>query len=137
VFGIGYTGAWYGLSVLSSAHVQKVLGEQARGIVVSQAAPLPNAKVPMIRDDFAPLMAQTGIKEPQVEHVEGYIAARTMLEVLKRCNGRFDPATIYQAAHNLPRLDLGGVQVDFAGGNRNGSNRVFISLISRDGKLVS
>jgi ABC-type branched-subunit amino acid transport system substrate-binding protein len=132
-----YTGSFYGLSVLSSTHAYKVLGERARGIVVSQSSPLPSAKIPMIRDHFMPLMQKAGIAEPQVEHVEGYIAARTMVEILKRCNGRFDPATVYQNTQSLPRLDLGGMTIDFTGGNRNGSNRVFMSLISRDGKLVS
>jgi hypothetical protein len=48
-----------------------------------------------------------------------------------------DPATVYQTTQALPRLDLGGYFIDFTGGNRNGVNRVFMSLISRDGKLLS
>lgn len=133
----GYTGTWHGLSVLSSAVAFNVLAERARGIVVSQSSPLPSSSAPMVRSDFMGLMQKAGIATPQVEHVEGYVAARTMLEVLKRCNGRFDPATVYQTTQALPRLDLGGLFVDFTGGNRNGSNRVFMTMISRDGKLLS
>lgn len=132
-----YSGTWHGLSVLSSSVAHDVLGERARGIVVSQSSPLATSNTPMIRNDFHALMQKAGIAAPQVEHVEGYIAARTMVEVLKRCNGRFDPATVYQTTQALPRLDLGGYFIDFTGGNRNGSNRVFMSLISRDGKLLS
>lgn len=133
----GYTGAWHGLSVLSSAEAYKVLGEKARGIVVTQSSPLATANLPMIRNDLIPLMKKAGIAAPQIEHIEGYIAARTLLEALKRCGGRFDPATVYQAMQALPKLELGGMTIDFTNGQRNGSNRVFITMISRDGKLLS
>lgn len=132
----GYNGSWYGLSVLSAGYAYEKLGERARGIVLTQTSPLPAAKTPFIRDDFSKLMAQAGIQQPQVEHVEGYIAARVMLEALKRAGPKVDSAAVVKAMESLRNFDLGGYTVDFGPDKRDGANSVFLTMIARDGKLV-
>lgn len=131
-----YAGSWYGLSVLGASYAHEKLGERARGIVLTQSSPLPAAKTPFIRDDFSKLMTQAGIQSPQVEHVEGYIAARVMLEALKRASPKLDSTAVVKAMESLCNFDLGGHLVDFGPDKRDRSSRIFLSMISRDGKLV-
>jgi ABC-type branched-subunit amino acid transport system substrate-binding protein len=132
----GYAGSWYGLSALSSGYAHEKLGNRARGIVLTQASPTPTAKTPFIRDDFSKLMAQAGIQSPQVEHVEGYIAARVMLEALKRAGPKIDSAAVVKSLESIRNFDLGGYTVDFGPDKREGSSKVFLTMISRDGRLV-
>ena len=132
----GYAGSWYGLSVLGASYAHEKLGDRARGIVLTQTSPLPAAKTPFIRDDFSKLMAQAGIQSPQVEHVEGYIAARVMLEALKRAGPKIDSAAVVKAMESLRNFDLGGYTVDFGPDKRDGASSIFLTMIARDGKLV-
>lgn len=133
----GYQGQIYGLSVLSAANLYKELGANSRGITLTQANPLPNSKVPFVRDDFNKLMAVAGITNPQVEHVEGYIAARVMLEALRRAGPGVDRDSLVKALEGLRNFDLGGYVVDFGPGRREGSQQVFITMITVDGRLVA
>ncbi|QLP98926.1 MAG: ABC transporter substrate-binding protein [Burkholderiaceae bacterium] len=68
--------------------------------------------------------------------MEGYIAARVMLEALKRAGPKVDSAAVVKAMESLRNFDLGGYTVDFGPDKRDGANNVFLTMIARDGKLV-
>ncbi len=133
----GYQNQIYGLSVLSAANLYKELGASSRGITLTQTSPPPNSKVLFVREDFSKLMTDAGIANAQLEHVEGYIAARVMLEALRRAGPGVDRESLVKALEGVRNFDLGGYVVDFGPGKREGSQQVFMTMISVNGRLVA
>jgi ABC-type branched-subunit amino acid transport system substrate-binding protein len=126
------------LSYVSPGLVVKLAGaEGARGVVISQTYPNPNGKnMPLQRDFQAAMKASfPQLQEYSPLQLEGYISARTVVEVLRRSKEReITPTTLARALSAVGEIDLGGFRVNFSDGTV-GSRFVDIGVIGADGKL--
>jgi len=126
------------LSYVTPELVVKLAGrEGARGVVIAQTFPNPNATIMALQRDFQGAMKASfpQIKEYTALQLEGYLSARTVVEAFKRSKEReINPAALARALTAAGEMDIGGFRVNFSSGNV-GSRFVDIGVIGQDGKL--
>ena len=123
------------LSNTSSAAFVEQLGAHARGVMVAQVFPNPvNASTALARE-FQALAKIAGLPRTY-SSMEGFVAAKIMVEALRRAGTNPDPDAIVKALETLRNHDIGGFQVRFGPGQRSGSAFVELSLIGASGDFV-
>lgn len=126
----------YALSVFGSAATLGTLGEDARGIVVSQVVPLPSRSiVPVVRDfQQAWTASGTGLQPSHIA-LESYISARVLIEALKRCGSSLTRAKFVESTWGM-RLNLGGFDISFDKPGRNASQFIDLTLVATGGRFI-
>jgi branched-chain amino acid transport system substrate-binding protein len=126
------------LSAVQPEFLVQVAGKEgARGVGIAQTYPNPNHSTLPLTRDFRAAMKQA---YPDVAtytpfQLEGYIAARTLGEALKRLKDKeVSAATLQRSLKTMGELDFGGFRVDFTSSNV-GSKFVDIAVMDREGKL--
>lgn len=132
----GYS-SFYSFSFLNGSVPLKDIGESANGIVISQVVPFPwNNSLPLVRE-YQRAMRNAGNLELSYASLEGYIAARVLIEALRRTDARqVQPDNIRNALEGMSRLDLGGLVVNFGKNLHVGSEFSEISLLRKDGRYL-
>jgi branched-chain amino acid transport system substrate-binding protein len=133
----GYGGAFYNVSFVGTKALADELGADARGVIVSQVMPYPYSPVsPLSGEYLAAGKATDGDKfEPNYSSIEGFVAAKTFSEALKRMSGTPSPDALIASLESLRELNLGGFFVDFSATKRMGSRFVDLTILSGDGKV--
>jgi len=68
--------------------------------------------------------------------MEGFIAAKVMVEGLRRAGPRPTREKLIAALESMQRLDLGGVDVTYGSRNRTGTQYIDLTIINRAGMFV-
>ncbi|MET0350589.1 MAG: ABC transporter substrate-binding protein [Rhizobacter sp.] len=131
----GFSGGFYNVSFVGTQALINELGADARGVVVSQVTPLPfNATNPLAGEYLA--AGKTIAKfEPNYGGFEGFIAARTFVEGLKRTGNNPTPESMIAALESLNDLNLGGFTIDFGPHKRTGSRYVDLTVLTAEGRV--
>jgi ABC-type branched-subunit amino acid transport system substrate-binding protein len=133
----GVNALLYAVSYADFKLISSVTGPAARGFVISQVMPnLNKTNLPLIRafrEDFAKY-ADTK-EEPSHYHLEGYIAARLIVEAIRRTKDA-SPEGVKRGLEQMHQYDLGGYIVDFSATKHAGSTWVDLSMLSAAGLLV-
>jgi branched-chain amino acid transport system substrate-binding protein len=116
------------------------LGAESRGVVMTQLAPSPfNGKTRVAREYRAELKsaAQRGQKIP-VSYVgfEGYIAAKVMVEGLRRAGPNATRAALITAMESMQDWDGGDFFVAYSPKNHNGVKFVTVTVIGPSGHFI-
>ncbi len=114
----------------------KALGENKRGVIITQAVPSPFRKTRQVARDYLAAV-QSAKAAPSFSHFYGYLCAVTLTEALRRTGRDITPEKLTQAIENLGRYDLGGYEISFGPNRRKGSNFVEASIISSDGTFMN
>jgi len=117
------------------------LGDESRGVVMSQLVPSPfNGKTRIAREYQAALKAalqETGIKlVPSYIGFEGYIAAKLSVEALRRTGTRPNRSALTAALESLHDWDCGDFTINFTPADHNGSKFVTVTVIGAGGHFV-
>jgi len=133
----GYGGTFYNVSFVGTKALADELGADARGVVVSQVMPYPYSPASVLSGEYlAAGKAAEGDKfEPNYSSIEGFVAAKTLSEALKRMSGVPTPETLIVGLESLRELNLGGFFVDFNASKHMGSRFVDLTILSSDGKV--
>ena len=123
------------ISLLGNEQTVKALGPAANGLIVAQSVPYPRSRKYPMSNEMTALATKAGITEPGFTAMEGYIAARVMVEALTRAGKNLSPKTL-EAALGSAKFDLKGYVVDFTGGSRSGSSFVELSQVNAEGRFV-
>jgi len=70
-------------------------------------------------------------------HLEGYLAARVVVEAIKRIHGPPSREGMIAALDQINKTNIGGLNFDFSNGKREGSAFVQIGIIGPQGKLMN
>jgi branched-chain amino acid transport system substrate-binding protein len=114
----------------------KQLGEHARGIIVSQVFPNERSlAVPLIKEahDLARAKGLAGVTPAMME---GYAAAKVLVEGLRRAGGRPTRQSLVDALNGMDRYDLGGLEVGFSPTDHTGLDYADLSIIGADGRFM-
>lgn len=128
----------YALSVvLAENMVTALTAPKARGIVIAQAVPFPfQSGVPLV-NEYQTAMKAAQPKEPySFASLEGYAAGKIALEGLKRAGPNPTRQKLAQALAAAGDIDVGGVHVRYATGERAGWRHVELTMIGAEGKLL-
>jgi branched-chain amino acid transport system substrate-binding protein len=133
----GFGGTFYNVSFVGTLALAKELGPDARGVVVSQVMPFPfTALTPLSREYLAAGHAAAGDKfEPNYSSIEGYTAAKTLVEALRRAGNNATPEALIGGFESLREHDLGGFFVDFGPQKHTGSKYVDLVILTADGRV--
>jgi ABC-type branched-subunit amino acid transport system substrate-binding protein len=130
----GFRGPIYGFSNTGESLLAEELGPEGAGVVVVRVVPKSDtAKVPVVRELMQD--AQTAkLGKTNVYMLEGYLAARTYAEALRRAGKDPSRVKFKKSIAGLEDVSLGGFRVHFAD-ERTGSKLVELSLIDSQGKV--
>jgi len=130
----GFRGPIYGFSSTGESLLAEQLGAAGAGVVVVRVTPKSdNAKSVLVRDLQADASAAK-LGKPNVYMLEGYIAAWTYTEALRKAGKDPTRAKLRKALDSLQDMNLGGFRVHFDG-DRVGSKLVELSLIDAMGRV--
>lgn len=134
----GFNGTFYNVSFVGTQALARELGDQARGVVVSQVMPYPFAPAtPLSGEYLAAGKAALGEKfEPNYGSMEGYVAARIVSEGLRRAGNNPTPESLITGLESLRELNLGGFHVDFSPQKHIGSKYVDLTILGAGGKVL-
>jgi branched-chain amino acid transport system substrate-binding protein len=126
---------FWNVSFVGSKALARELGEEGRGVQISQVMPFPwDGSVPVVKE-YQRLIAEAKA-EPGYGTLEGFIAAKVMVEGLRRAGKKLDRESFIKAMESLQDYDVGGFKVSFGPGKRSGSQFVDLTIISKDQKFV-
>jgi len=124
------------LSNNSSNAFIKGLGEDGHGVAVSQVSPYPFSRTMPITQEFHEAIKGRQDVAPSYASMEGFIAAKVMVEGLRRAGPRPTREKLVAALESMQRLDLGGVDVTYGQQNRTGTQYIDLTIINRAGMFV-
>jgi ABC-type branched-subunit amino acid transport system substrate-binding protein len=113
------------------------LGNDARGIGISQVVPYPwNDTVPLVKEYKRMLSQQS--KTPTLSYygVEGFITAKTMVEALRRAGRDLTREKLVAALEGMQGYDVGGYKLGYSTTSHNGSKFVDLTVIGSAGKVL-
>ena len=123
------------LSNNASSGFTKSLGANARGVIVTQVFPNERAVTyPMVKE--AQELAKTkGLTEISPAMLEGFAAAKVLVEGLKRAGPKPTRDKVQVALESLRKFDLGGLEVTYGPDDHTGLDFADLSIIGTDGKF--
>jgi branched-chain amino acid transport system substrate-binding protein len=124
------------LSNNSSNAFIKNLGEDGYGVAVSQVSPYPFASTEPLAKEFQDMIKGKPDVSPSYASMEGFIAAKVLVEGLRRAGPKPTREKLVTALESMNRYDLGGVDVSYGPQLRTGTTYIDITIISRTGKFV-
>ena len=122
---------FWNVSFVGSKALSNELGEDGRGVQISQVVPFPWSDVnPIVRE----YQKRIGGRELySFTSLEGYIAAKVLVEGLKRAGKNPTRESLVDGLASMGKVDLGGFTVNYTPTNHNGSSYVDLTIISRAG----
>lgn len=127
-----------GLSRIDHKTLFDIAGKDlAAGVMIAQVVPHPGDwKVPVVLE-HRKIMEIYRDEAPSHLSLEGFIAAKMLVNAMKRMDKDFTPMQLSEALRASRKLDIGGYFLDFSPSQNRGSSYVDINAISRNGKLLN
>ena len=122
---------FWNVSFVGSKALSSELGDEGIGVYISQVVPFPWSDVNPIVRDYQKHIG--GASKYSFTSLEGYIAAKILVEGLKRAGKNPTRESLVDALAGMGKTDLGGFTVSYSPTNHNGSTFVDLTIISRAG----
>jgi branched-chain amino acid transport system substrate-binding protein len=111
----------------------KLLGDDARGVIVSQV--LPQSQNYALVQEAAQMARAQGVVEVSPAMLEGFASAKVLVEALRRAGPKPTREKLQAALDNFGKFDLGGLSVSFSPTDHSGLNFSDLSIITASGKF--
>jgi ABC-type branched-subunit amino acid transport system substrate-binding protein len=132
---VGYVGSFLNFSVVGIDPLFTVLGKEIAGVVVSQVVPSPRqSATPIVKEYLGAI--ENSDQSPSYESLEGYIAAKTMSEAVRRAGPHWDKPALQKAMATLTNYDIGGFRINLRAGVRDSIRAIDLVTITADGKIL-
>ena len=122
---------FWNVSFVGSKALSSELGDEGIGVQISQVVPFPWSEVNPIVRDYQKHIG--GASKYSFTSLEGYIAAKVLVEGLKRAGKNPTRESLVDALAGMGKTDLGGFTVSYSPTDHNGSTFVDLTIISRAG----
>lgn len=128
--------AFYSFSLLNGQKLFQDIKKDAAGVVISQVVPYPwNSAMPVIAE-YQAAMKKIGATEYSYASLEGYVAAKVMVEGLKRAGPNPTPDSLHKGLESFKTLDIGGIAVSYRPGEHRGLTFSELSMLKADGRYL-
>ncbi|HSI48925.1 MAG TPA: ABC transporter substrate-binding protein [Ideonella sp.] len=133
----GFGGNFYNLSFVGTQALADELGSAAKGVIVSQVMPFPFSTRTPVAGEYLDRLKAANLpdKDPSYSGMEGYVAARTMVEGLRRAGNNIHAESLVAGLESLHDFDLGGFFVNFSAQRHSGSKFVDMTILTDDGRV--
>lgn len=114
--------------------LMRALGTDGAGVAISQVVPpVTNKAIPVVSEYQAAFAKYTGKQNFGATSLESYIAAKMLVEGLRRAGKEPTRESLANALDNLSEFDAGGYVVSFTPTNHNGSSFAEMTVIDKSG----
>lgn len=131
----GLTAQVVTLSNNASEGFIKSLGEHARGVIVTQVFPNERAMNYRLIKEAQELAKAKGLNGVSPAMVEGFAAAKVLIEGLRRAGPKPTSSGLRDALESLQNFDVGGLEVSYSATDHSGLDFADLSIIGKDGKF--
>ncbi len=131
----GYTGSFMAFSIVGIDPLYAELGKDIGGIVISQVVPSPRpSAIPIVKEYRAAV--DNSDQAPSYEGLEGFIAAKTVGEAVRRAGRGFTPQSLQRVMSAMTDYDVGGFRINLRPGLRDNVRSIDLISISADGRVL-
>ena len=130
----GFRGAIYGFSNTGESLLAEELGPEGAGVVVVRVVPKTENPTSIVARELQADAAAAKAGKPNVYMLEGYIAARVLVEALRRMPGEPTRAKFKRSLATLQDVNVGSFRVDLTK-DRVASRLVELALIDSQGRV--
>ena len=131
----GYAGSFLNFSVVGIDPLFSALGKDIGGVVVSQVVPSPKSSAtPIVKEYLAAI--DNSDQTPSYESLEGFIAAKTLSEAIRRAGKNWDKESLKKTMAAMTDYDVGGFRINLKAGVRDSVRAIDLVTITPDGKIV-
>jgi branched-chain amino acid transport system substrate-binding protein len=123
------------LSFTGPSQLAKAAGSDGLGVSVAGVVPPPGKHVLPVIKECGEALQKAGVPELNYTNLESCIAAKVLVEGMRRSGREVTREGLYKALNGLGQYDAGGYTVAFGPDARHGSHFVELAVISRDGKF--
>ena len=124
---------FWNVSFVGAKALANELGDDGRGVQISQVVPFPSSDMTPIVREYQKRIG--GADKYSFTSLEGYIAARVLVEGLRRAGKNPTRESLVDGLASMGKVDLGGFTVNYTPTNHNGSSFVDLTIISGGGKF--
>jgi len=132
----GFKGQFVSLSYVGGKSLADELGSAGAGLQVSEVVPFPWAEASPIQREYAQAMRKAGVPTRSFHSMEGFIAAKTMTEALRRAGHALTRAKLISTLETMHDWDAGGYHVTFSPETHNGGHMVEMTMLGSDGRFL-
>ncbi len=132
----GSISQFFNVSFVGSKALAEALGKDGRGVMISQVVPFPWSPLTPIVKEYLDLAKRAGNVDINFSSLEGFIAAKVLVEGLRRAGKDPTREKFVAAMESMSNYEIGGFAVRFSPENHNGSQFVDLSMIGRDAKFI-
>jgi len=114
----------------------KLLGEHARGVIVTQVFPNERSvSFPLIKE-AQDLARGKGLEGVSPAMMEGFAAAKVVAEGLRRAGPNPTPVALRDALEGMRNYDIGGLQISYSATDHTGLDFSDLSIVNASGKFM-
>ena len=124
------------LSNNASGGFVKALGENARGTIITQVFPNERSIASPLVKEALMLAKASGQTEVSPAALEGFAAAKVLVEGLRRAGTNATGEKVRAALEGIRGYDIGGLDVSYSANDHTGLDFVDLSIISKEGKFT-
>ena len=124
------------ISFVGPEALAKELGEDGKGVVVTQVVPFPrDTNLPLVASYQKALRATNPDAQIGFVSLEGYMVGRVLTEALGKLNGQVTRAALLSTIKEVGTFDLGGITLSYGPDHNQGMDKVFLTVIQADGSF--
>ena len=124
------------LSNNASGGFIKSLGDNARGVIVTQVFPYERSIAFGMVKEAQEMAKAKGGGDITPAMLEGFAAAKVLVEGLRRAGPKPTREKLQAALEGIRKLDLGGLEVNYSPEDHTGLDFADLSIIGTDGKFM-
>lgn len=126
---------FWNISFVGSQALARELGPDGVGVQISQVMVAPWDDINPVVKEYKQLYVKQG-REPGYVSLEGFIAAKVLVEGMKRAGPNLTRDGLIKALESMNAYDTGGFVVRFGPHQHTGSTFVDLTIISKGGKFM-
>lgn len=123
------------LSFVGPSQLAKAAGPDSAGVSVAGVVPPPTKKVVPVIAECGDAVKKAGIPELNYTNLEACIAAKVLVEAIRRAGPTVSRESLYKSLTGLGTYDAGGYSVTFGAEGRHGSHYVELAVIGKGGQF--
>ena len=124
------------ISFVGANALAKELGEDGKGVVVTQVVPFPgDTSLPLVARYQKALKAANPDAQIGFVSLEGYMVGRLVIEALGKVKDPVTRAGLLSTIKEVGTFDLGGITLSYGPNDNQGTDQVFLTVIQADGSF--
>jgi branched-chain amino acid transport system substrate-binding protein len=131
---VGFNPVFVNISFVGASALAQELGQDGEGVIVSQVVPFPwDASLKVVADYQAAIKAVDANAKPEFVSLEGYLVGRLAIAALEKAGKDVTRESFLKAIKDTGTFDIGGLQMSFGPSDNEGLDKVFMTVVQKDG----